>query len=194
MKIIQDQYKFLFNNNIDTENTLNHKKLKEFERKLVEMTKFNTTNNNNNQKEQHLFSLTFRSLLCIRLVDCSLLVWRSVLKKGLLFTNFCPTLYPRSRNAQHICRAMISLSLQCRGETIYRWYWGTEALIWYTVRGGLESIRICLSEIFWLNLHRIRFFFRFVFTCTYGEETGQSTSSTTSSILCVFRPLTWKET
>ena len=79
-------------------------------------------------------------------------------RRGLLLTYFCPTLdLPLSRNAKHMYRAMISLSSPSRGETIYRWYWGTEASIRFTVRSGLESIRICLSEIIWLNLHRIRF-------------------------------------
>ena len=54
------------------------------------MTKFNTTNNNNNQKEQHFFSLALRSLLCIRFVECSLLVWRSFLKKGTPLDLFLP--------------------------------------------------------------------------------------------------------
>ena len=127
------------------------------------MTKFNTTNNNNNQKEQHFFSLALRSLLCMWFVDCSLLVWRSFLKKGTPLDLFLPhpgsthgRIWPkRQTHAREF--AMSSLSLPSRGEMIYRWDCSTEASIRVMVGGGLESIRICLSEIFWLNLHCIRF-------------------------------------
>ena len=127
------------------------------------MTKFNTTNNNNNQKEQHFFSLALRSLLCMWFVDCSLLVWRSFLKKGTPLDLFLPhtgsthgRIWPkRQTHAREF--AMSSLSLPSRDEMIYRWYCSTEASIRVMVGGGLESIRICLSEIFWLNLHCIRF-------------------------------------
>ena len=82
-------------------------------------------------------------------------------RRGPLLTYFCPTLdLPldgSGRNAKHMHGAMSYLSLPSRGEMIYCWYCSTEASIRFTVGGGMKSIRICLSKIFWLNLHCVRF-------------------------------------